>query len=139
MAQSKKMETDIKRRSRAPRFKWEAGLVMAVVFLPAALYPLLSGGAVITPFVVAMAVIVLAAGLISLSLVFDITPTFVTKAEADFQNELAAELYSIPVVFRAAPTAFPGFSRLRATRADLKQPISVWSLRMHHGRLPRES
>lgn len=116
MAQSKKMENDIKRRSRAPRFKWEAGLVMAVVFLPAALYPLLSGGAVITPFVVAMAVIVLAAGLISLSLVFDITPTFVTKAEADFQNELAAELYSIPVVSGCA-NGFSGvFSSSSHTR-----------------------
>ena len=133
------MESDIKRRSRAPRYKWEFGLVWIVILLPTTLYPFLSGNTVITPFVATTAVIVLAAGLISLSLVFDITPTFITRAEADFQNELAGEMYSIPVVFRAEPTAFPGFSRLRAIRADLKEPISVWTLRFHHGRRPDAS
>lgn len=133
------MESDIKRRSRAPRYRWEFGLVWIAILLPTTLYPFLSGNTVITPFVGTMAVIVLAAGFISLSLVFDITPTFITKAEADFQNEMAGEMYSIPVVFRAVPTAFPGFSRLRATRADRKEPISVWTLRFHHGRRSDES
>lgn len=128
------MAMDIKERSRAPRFKYESVLFIFAILLPATLYPYFAASTFVTPFAGTMVIFAVVAGLISLSLVFDISPTFVTRAEADYQNMYASDLYTLAVRFHAEPTIVPGFSRLRAIRGDLRQPISVWSLRMHHGR-----
>lgn len=72
--------------------------------------------------------------LLLLSVFRDIGPTFVEKAEAEFQNRYVADIYSIPVTFDVRPTLVPGFSRLRATRADNRQAIGAWTLRLKYGR-----
>lgn len=121
-------------KSRAPRFRWEAVVVLFVIYIACFFYPFLSGDWFSTPFIGMTTIVIIAIALLVLSLVFDITPSIVSRAEADYQNVHARDLYSLAVTFQAVPTAIPGFSRLCATRTDLMQPIGVWSLRMHHGR-----
>ena len=72
--------------------------------------------------------------LLLLSIFRDVGPTFLEKREAAFQNRNAAQIYSIPVTFDAKPTLVPGFSRLRATRADNSETIGPWKLRFDHSR-----
>lgn len=124
----------IQRSGREPQVKYESVLFIFAIFLPASLYPYFAASSLVTPFAGTMVIFAVVAGLISLSLVFDISPTFITKAEADYQNMYASDLYTLAVRFHAEPTVVPGFSRLRAIRGDLRQPISVWNLRIHHGR-----
>ncbi len=126
-------------RSRAPRFRWETIVVLFSIFIRSFLQPFLSDGSAVTPFMATVATVVFAVALLALSLVFDVTPSVVSRREADYQNLHARDLYALPVFFQAVPTAVPGFSRLRATRTDLNQSIGVWTLRMHHGRRPPES
>lgn len=120
---------------RAPRFWWEKTLFALVILLPSTIYPAATEfNSSITPFGTSLIVAGTLIVLILLSIFRDIGQTFVEKAEARFQNRYAAGIYSIPVTFDAKPTLMPGFSQLRATRADNSQAIGVWALRFNHGR-----
>ena len=124
-----------KSKPRAPRLWWEGALFAVAVFLPSTIYPFASAASsAVTPFGTSLAVSGTAIVLLLLSVFRDIGPSFVEKAEAEFQNRHAANIYSIPVTFDVKPTLVPGFSRLRATRVDNNQAIGAWSLRLNHAR-----
>lgn len=119
---------------RAPRFWWEKTLFALTLVLPSTIYPFAHAfNSSVSPFGTSLVVAGTLIVLILLSIFRDIGPTFVEKAEARFQNRYAADIYSIPVTFDAKPTLVPGFSRLRATRADNSQAIGAWALRFNHG------
>ena len=120
---------------RAPRFWWEKTLFALVILLPSTIYPFATAfNSSITPFGTSLVVAGTLIALLLLSIFRDIGPTFIEKSEARFQNRYAADIYSIPVTFDAKPTLVPGFSRLRATRADNSETIGAWALRFNHGR-----
>lgn len=120
---------------RGPRVWWEKILFALILVLPTTIYPFATAfNSSITPFGTSLVVAGTLIVLILLSIFRDIGPTFVEKAEARFQNRYAADIYSIPVIFEAKPTLVPGFSRLKATRADNGQTIGAWALRFNHGR-----
>ncbi len=125
---------DTKDRSRAPKMLWEASLFISAIFVPMTLYPFLPENVWISPFTATVSVFVICACLISLSIVYDISPTFVENAEAEFQNRHASDLYSVPVVFLVTKTAVPGFSRIQIKRTDTQQLIRPWALRLEHSR-----
>ena len=129
------MDEAKKELPRAPTFWWEKTLFALVLLLPSTVYPFATAfDSTITPFGTSLVVAGTGIVLILLSIFRDIGPIFVEKAEARFQNRYAADIYSIPVTFDAKPTLVPGFSRLRATRADNSQTIGAWALRFNHGR-----
>ncbi|MBW6426074.1 hypothetical protein KX729_32435 [Rhizobium sp. XQZ8] len=85
--------------------------------------------------------IIMAAPLFALASVFglmsevwDISPTFVARREARYQNRHARDAYTIPVQFETVKALLPGLSRLRVIRTDLNQEIGAWSLKMIHSR-----
>lgn len=124
-----------KSKPRAPRFWWEGVLFVVAVFLPSTIYPFtFAVSSAVTPFGTSLVISGTAIVLLLLSVFRDIGPTFVEKAEAEFQNRYVADIYSIPVTFDVRPTLVPGFSRLRATRADNRQAIGAWTLRLKYGR-----
>jgi hypothetical protein len=122
-------------RPRAPRLWWEAVLFVVAVFVPSTIYPFASAASsAVTPFGTLLAISGTAIVLLLLSVFRDIGPTFVEESEAAFQNRHAADIYSIPVMFDVKPTLVPGFSRLRAKRADNSETIGAWALRLKHSR-----
>ena len=129
------MAGETKKLPRAPRFWWEGALFATAFFVPSTVYPFASTvSSAVTPFGTSLAISGMAVILLLLSIFRDVGPTFLEKREAAFQNRYAAHIYSIPVTFDAKPTPGPGFSRLRATRADNSETIGPWKLRFDHGR-----
>lgn len=129
------MAETIKQVPRAPRLWWERSLFAVAAFVPVMIYPFASAlGPAVTPFATSLVVSGIAILLLLLSIFRDIGPTALEKAEAQFQNPYASDIYSVPVTFDVKPTLVPGFSRLSAKRADKSQAIGVWSLRFNHGR-----
>ncbi len=129
------MDEATKDLPRAPRFWWEKTLFALIILLPSTVYPFADAvSSAVTPFGTSLVVAGTLLVLLLLSIFRDVGPTFLEKREAAFQNRYAAQIYSIPVIFDAKPTVVPGFSRLRATRADNSETIGPWKLRFDHGR-----
>lgn len=120
---------------RAPRDWWEKTLFALILVLPSTIYPFAKAfSTTVTPLGTSLVVAGTLIVLLLLSIFRHVGPTFVEKREAAYQNRHAAEIYSVPVTFDTEPTFVPGFSRLRATRADNSQTIGAWKLRFNHGR-----
>ena len=116
---------------RAPRFYWLIILAFAASTITSDL-PDFGEGHWSTSTAFRACTIAIAVGLAALSEIWDIAPAVIVKAEARYQNRQAREVYTIPVVFDAAPTVAPGMSRLRVTRTDDNLAIRPWALRFEY-------
>lgn len=120
---------------RSPRIWWELHLFVIALIVPTVAYPYASAfSPAVTPVGTYLVISGAGIALLLLSMFRDIGPTFVENAEARFQNRYATDIYSIPVTFTAKPTIVPGFSWLRATRADNSETIMPSKLRFNHSR-----
>jgi hypothetical protein len=99
----------------APRFYWLIILAFAASTITSDL-PGFGEGHWSTSTAFRACIIATALGLAALSEIWDIAPAVIVNAEARYQNRQAREVYTIPVVFDAAPTVVAGMSRLRAPR-----------------------
>ncbi len=112
----------------APRFYWLIILAFAASTITSDL-PGFGEGHWSTSTAFRACIIATALGLAALSEIWDIAPAVIVNAEARYQNRQAREVYTIPVVFDAAPTVVAGMSRLRVTRTDDHRPVRPWTLR----------
>lgn len=116
---------------RAPRFYWLIILAFAASTITSDLQGF-GEGHWSTSTAFRACVVAIAVGLAALSEIWDIAPAVIVNAEARYQNRQAREVYTIPVVFDAAPTVVPGMSRLRVLRTNDNLAIRPWTLRFEH-------